>query len=51
MYPGVFSLVYFSAYIPNTVYCLPFFLERYGISLCILIDLPSSLIIYTTYSL
>ena len=51
MYPGVFSLVYFSAYISNTVYCLLFFLERYGISLCILIDLPSSLIIYTTYSL
>ena len=42
MYPGVFSLVYFSAYISNTVYCLLFFLERYGISLCILIDLPSS---------
>ena len=25
MYPGVFSLVYFSAYISNTVYCLLFF--------------------------
>lgn len=54
MYPGVFSLVYFSAYISNTVYCLHFFFlggGRYGISPCILIDLPSSLIIYPTYSL
>ena len=48
----IFLSLFFCIYFQHCVlFTFFFFLERYGISLSVLIDVPSSLIIYTTYSL
>ena len=47
----IFLSLFLCIYFQHCVLFTFSFLERYGISLSILIDVPSSLIIYTTYSL